>query len=95
MSGDVITLDALALNQLTGSSIPQGIAAVLIGLGVIRTSLRPGKRSHDFLVGVWLLPPRPRRPPRRRRGTMAMTSPSHSGPLTKTEYAPSSSATQV
>ena len=32
-------------------------------------------------------------PPRRRRGKMAMTSPSHSGPLTRTEYAPSSSAT--
>jgi cation diffusion facilitator family transporter len=57
VSGDVITLAALALNQLTGSSIPQGIAAVLIGLVLIRTSLRLGKRSHDFLVGVWLLPP--------------------------------------
>jgi cation diffusion facilitator family transporter len=57
VSGDVITLAALALNQLTGSSIPQGIAAVLIGLVLIRTSLRLGKRSHDFLVGVWQLPP--------------------------------------
>ena len=93
VSGDVITLAALALNQITGSSIPQGIAAVLIGLVLIRTSLRLVKRSHDFLVGVWQLPPRPRRPPRRRRGKMAMTSPSHSGPLTKTEYAPSSSTT--
>ena len=58
VSGDVITLAALALNQLTGSSIPQGIAAVLIGLVLIRTSLRLGKRSHDFLVGVWQLDPR-------------------------------------
>ena len=57
VSGDVITLAALALNQLTGSSIPQGIAAVLIGLVLIRTSLRLGKRSHDFLVGAWLLTP--------------------------------------
>jgi cation diffusion facilitator family transporter len=57
VSGDVITLAALALNQVTGSSIPQGIAAVLIGLVLIRTSLRLGKRSHDFLVGVWQLPP--------------------------------------
>ena len=57
VSGDVITLAALALNQITGSSIPQGIAAVLIGLVLIRTSLRLGKRSHDFLVGVWVLPP--------------------------------------
>jgi divalent metal cation (Fe/Co/Zn/Cd) transporter len=59
VSGDVITLAALALNQLTGSSIPQGIAAVLIGLVLIRTSLRLGKRSHDFLVGAWLLTPAP------------------------------------
>src|SRR5580698_1922084 len=59
VSGDVITLAALALNQLTGSSIPQGIAAVLIGLVLIRTSLRLVKRSHDFLVGVWLLPAGP------------------------------------
>ncbi len=57
VSGDVITLAALALNQITGSSIPQGIAAVLIGLVLIRTSLRLVKRSHDFLVGVWLLTP--------------------------------------
>jgi cation diffusion facilitator family transporter len=67
VSGDVITLAALALNQLTGSSIPQGIAAVLIGLVLIRTSLRLGKRSHDFLVGAWLLPlatsPIPATPP--------------------------------
>ena len=63
VSGDVITLAALALNQLTGSSIPQGIAAVLIGLVLIRTSLRLGKRSHDFLVGVWLLPSARRRRP--------------------------------
>jgi hypothetical protein len=29
---------------------------VFIGLVLIRTSLRLGKRSHDFLVGAWLLP---------------------------------------
>ena len=55
VSGDVLTLAALALNQITGSSIPQGVAAVLIGLVLIRTSLRLGKRSHDFLVGAWPL----------------------------------------
>jgi cation diffusion facilitator family transporter len=62
VSGDVITLAALGLNQLTGSSIPQGIAAVVIGLVLIRTSLRLGKRSHDFLVGVWVLPSGPSGP---------------------------------
>ena len=60
VSGDVITLAALALNQITGSSIPQGVAAVLIGLVLIRTSLRLIKRSHDFLVGAWLVPPKGR-----------------------------------
>ncbi len=59
VSGDVITLAALALNQITGSSIPQGVAAVLIGLVLIRTSLRLIKRSHDFLVGAWSLTPAP------------------------------------
>jgi divalent metal cation (Fe/Co/Zn/Cd) transporter len=54
VSGDVIAFAALALNQVTGSSIPQGIAAVLIGLVLIRISLRLVKRSHDFLVGAWV-----------------------------------------
>jgi len=57
VSGDVVALAALALNQVTGSSIPQGVAAVLIGLVLIRVSLRLIKRSHDFLVGAWLLTP--------------------------------------
>jgi cation diffusion facilitator family transporter len=53
VSGDLIALAALALNQITGSSIPQGVAAVLIALVLIRFSLRLIQRSHDFLVGVW------------------------------------------
>jgi cation diffusion facilitator family transporter len=57
VSGDVLALAALALNQITGSSIPQGVAAVVIGLVLIRVGLRLIKRSHDFLVGAWLLPP--------------------------------------
>jgi len=57
VSGDVVTFAALALNQITGSSIPQGVAAVLIGLVLIRVSLRLVKRSHDFLVGAWQLTP--------------------------------------
>jgi len=54
VSGDVIAFVALALNQLTGSSVPQGVAAVLIALVLIRLSLRLIKRSHDFLVGAWV-----------------------------------------
>jgi cation diffusion facilitator family transporter len=53
VSGDVIAFAALALNQITGSSIPQGVAAVLIALVLIRVSLRLIQRSHDFLVGSW------------------------------------------
>ena len=53
VSGDVIAFVALALNQITGSSIPQGVAAVLIALVLIRISLRLIQRSHDFLVGAW------------------------------------------
>jgi hypothetical protein len=68
---------------------------VLIGLVLIRTSLRLGKRSHDFLTGAWLLPPRRRRGRGRRRGQVPMmTSPSRSGSPTKTRYAPSSSTTR-
>jgi divalent metal cation (Fe/Co/Zn/Cd) transporter len=53
VSGDVLAFAALALNQITGSSIPQGVAAVLIALVLIRLSLRLTQRSHDFLVGTW------------------------------------------
>ena len=63
VSGDVVTLAALALNQLTGSSAYQGVAAVLIGLVLIRVSLRLVRRSHDFLVGAWLVTT-PAAPPR-------------------------------
>ena len=40
VSVDVLVLAALAINQVTGSSIPQGVAAVLIALVMIRISLR-------------------------------------------------------
>jgi cation diffusion facilitator family transporter len=53
IAGDVITLAALALNQITGSSIPQGIAAVFIGLTLVGVGIRLVRRSHDFLVGAW------------------------------------------
>jgi cation diffusion facilitator family transporter len=52
IGGDVLAFAALALNQITGSSVYQGVAAVLIAL-VIRVSLRLISRSHDFLVGAW------------------------------------------
>ena len=57
VSGDLIAFAGLALSQITGSSIAQGVAAVLIGLMLIRIGLRLVRRSHDFLVGAWLLTP--------------------------------------
>jgi divalent metal cation (Fe/Co/Zn/Cd) transporter len=53
VSGDLIAFAALALNQITGSSIYQGVAAALIALVLIRVSLRLIQRSHDFLAGAW------------------------------------------
>jgi len=53
VSGDVLALAALVLNQVTGSSVYQGVAAVLIAVVMIRVSLRLISRSHDFLVGAW------------------------------------------
>jgi cation diffusion facilitator family transporter len=57
VSGDVIAFVALAVDQITGSSIPQGVGAVLIAVVLIRISLRLISRSHDFLVGAWVLTP--------------------------------------
>jgi cation diffusion facilitator family transporter len=53
--GDVLAFAGLAFNQITGSSIPQGVAAVLIALVLVRTSVLLIERNHDFLVGAWLL----------------------------------------
>jgi divalent metal cation (Fe/Co/Zn/Cd) transporter len=53
IAGDVTAFAAVALNQVTGSSVPQGVAAVLIALVIIRVSLRLIQRSRDFLVGAW------------------------------------------
>jgi cation diffusion facilitator family transporter len=64
--GDVLAFASLALNQITGSSIPQGVAAVLIALVLVRTSVLLIRRNHDFLVGAWLLTPAP---PQARDGT--------------------------
>jgi cation diffusion facilitator family transporter len=56
ISGDVITFASLALNQVTGSSIYQGVAAVLIALVLIRISLQLVHRNHDFLLGQPITP---------------------------------------
>jgi hypothetical protein len=51
--GDVLAFAALGLNQAIGSSIPQGVAAALIAVVMVRISLRLVQRDHDFLVGTW------------------------------------------
>jgi divalent metal cation (Fe/Co/Zn/Cd) transporter len=89
VSGNVIALLALALNQITGSSIPQGVAAVLIALVLIRISLRLIQRSHDFLVGAWV------GAPGGRRAEMLLASPSRYGQLRKRECELLSSGTPV
>jgi cation diffusion facilitator family transporter len=54
IGADLIALAAVGLTQLTGSSVPQGAAAVLIGLALICIGLRLVRRDHDFLVGAWV-----------------------------------------
>jgi len=64
-AGDLIAVAALAIDQITGSSVPQAVAAVLIGVALIGVGLRLVRGSHDFLVGTWLAaaeaPPAPAR----------------------------------
>ena len=59
VAGDIFAFAGLALSQITGSSLPQAVAAVLIALVLIRISLRMVRRNHDFLVGQ-PVPPRDR-----------------------------------
>ena len=57
--GDVIALLGVALHQITGSPIPDGIAAVLIGLLVAGVGVQLARRNRDFLLGE-PAPPRAR-----------------------------------
>src|SRR6202035_1045389 len=57
VAGDIFAFAGLALSQITGSSVPQAVAAVLISLVLIRISLRLVRRNHDFLVGQPVPPP--------------------------------------
>lgn len=56
VAGDLFAFAGLALSQITGSSLPQAVAAVLIALVLIRISLRLVRRNHDFLVGQPVAP---------------------------------------
>lgn len=51
MAGDVAAFVGLGISQAIGSSAPQAIAAIVIGLLLIRISLRLVHRNHAFLLG--------------------------------------------
>lgn len=51
IAGDVIALVGVALHQATGSPIPDGVAALLIGLLVGAVAVHLASRNHDFLLG--------------------------------------------
>jgi len=51
VSGNVIAGAGLALEQLTGSSVPDAVAAVLIGLILAYVALELARRNGDFLIG--------------------------------------------
>jgi cation diffusion facilitator family transporter len=49
--GDVIAFAGVAIHQASGSAVPDGIAAVLIGLLVAGVGVQLARRNRDFLVG--------------------------------------------
>ena len=51
IAGDVIAIAAVALHHATGSTAPEGWAAVMIGVMLIGVGLHLARRNHDFLLG--------------------------------------------
>jgi cation diffusion facilitator family transporter len=51
IAGDIAAFVGLAISQAIGSSAPQAVAAIFVGLLLIRISLRLVRRNHDFLLG--------------------------------------------
>jgi cation diffusion facilitator family transporter len=51
IAGDVIALVGVGLQQATGSSTPDAVAAVLIGLLLIGVGVQLARRNRDFLLG--------------------------------------------
>lgn len=49
--GDVIAFFGVLLHQLTGSSVPDAIAAILIGLVLVGVGIHLADRNRDFLLG--------------------------------------------
>ena len=51
IAGDLIAIVGVALHQATGSSLPEAIAAVLIGVLLVAVGAQLARRNHDFLLG--------------------------------------------
>ena len=51
IAGDLIALAGIALHQVIGSSVPEGVAAVLIGVLLVAVGVQLARRNHDFLLG--------------------------------------------
>jgi len=49
--GNVIAAIGIALHQITGSAIPDGIAAIVIGLVIGYVAIELARRNGDFLIG--------------------------------------------
>ena len=54
--GDAIAFAGVGLHQATGSAIPEGVAAVLIGLLLVGVGVQLARRNHDFLLGEQAAP---------------------------------------
>jgi cation diffusion facilitator family transporter len=51
MSGDVIAFVGILLHQLTGSPVPDAVAALVIGVSLGIVALELARRNREFLVG--------------------------------------------
>jgi cation diffusion facilitator family transporter len=51
VAGNLIAGIGIALRQLTGSSVPDGVAALLIGLVLAYVAFELARRNGDFLIG--------------------------------------------
>lgn len=49
--GNVIAAIGIALHQLTGSPVPDGVAAIVIGLVLAYVAVQLTRRNADFLIG--------------------------------------------
>jgi len=51
VAGNLIAAIGIALHQITGSAVPDGIAAILIGLVLGYVAVQLARRNGDFLIG--------------------------------------------